>query len=346
MPVESRSVSTRERIRRIIHESDTPAGRRFDVWLIIAIILSIALVMLESVGSINDSYGNLLFLCEIVITFLFTMEYVLRLWTSKDRVRWAFSFFGIIDLLAILPFYLSLIWPGLRALAVLRAVRLLRIFRILGLLNYVREARLLLLSLAASRHRIIVFMLAVLALVTVFGTLMYIVEPAEAGFTSIPRSIYWAIVTLTTVGYGDIAPVTSLGQILASGIMLLGYAIIAIPTGIVTVEMARQSRNVNLRTCPHCGMDEHLSDANFCRICASSLNKVGGPSLRPAEGEAHDVRAHLQGLGAVGLAVAVHVGILPAIAQVTLEVVEAHEPAFPEKSKSFWWFVIVLMHLR
>jgi len=281
MPMESGSVSTRERIRRIIHESDTPAGRRFDVGLIIAIILSIALVMLESVGSVNDAYGNLLFLCEIFITVLFTVEYVLRLWTSKDRVRWAFSFFGIIDLLAILPFYLSLIWPGLRALAVLRAVRLLRIFRILGLLNYVREARLLLLSLAASRHRIIVFMLAVLALVTVFGTLMYIIEPAEAGFTSIPRSIYWAIVTLTTVGYGDIAPVTSLGQVLASGIMLLGYAIIAIPTGIVTVEMARQSRNVKHRTCPHCGMDEHLSDANFCRICASSLNKPAGPSSPP-----------------------------------------------------------------
>lgn len=281
MPVESGSVSTRERIRRIIHESDTPAGRRFDVWLIIAILLSIALVMLESIGSINASYGTLLFISEVFITGLFTMEYVLRLWTSKDRLRWAFSFFGIIDLLAILPFYLGLLWPGLRALAVLRAVRLLRIFRILGLLNYVREARLLLLSLAASRHRIIVFMLAVLALVTVFGTLMYIIEPAEAGFTSIPRSIYWAIVTLTTVGYGDIAPVTSLGQILASGIMLLGYAIIAIPTGIVTVEMARQSRNVKHRTCPHYGMDEHLSDANFCRICASSLNKVGDPNSPP-----------------------------------------------------------------
>lgn len=274
MPLLKDPEATRERVRRIIHDSDTPAGRLFDVLLIFAILISIGLVMLESVGSINERYGTLLGIAEVLITALFTAEYALRMWSAREKGRWAFSFYGIIDLLAILPFYLSLIWPGLRALAVLRAVRLLRIFRILGLFNYVREAKILLLSLAASRHRIIVFMLAVLALVTVFGTLMFVIEPKEAGFTSIPRSIYWAIVTLTTVGYGDIAPITPLGQMLASGIMLLGYAIIAIPTGIVTVEMARQTRNLKRRACPHCGMEEHLTDANFCRICATKLGKV------------------------------------------------------------------------
>ncbi|MBL7951809.1 MAG: ion transporter [Flavobacteriales bacterium] len=281
MAVNDTRGSLRERLGRVIHDSDTPAGRRFDLWLIWVILFSIGLVMLESVRAVQQQYGTLLLVVEWAVTILFTVEYALRLWTARDRVRWAFSFYGVVDLLAILPTYLSIIWPGLQALAVLRAVRLMRIFRILGLFNYVREARLLLLSLAASRHRIIVFMLAVLALVSVFGTIMYIVEPKEAGFTSIPRSIYWAIVTLTTVGYGDIAPVTTLGQIIASGIMLLGYAIIAIPTGIVTVEMARQTRNLQLRACPHCGMAEHLTDANFCRICATRLDQPVAPVSSP-----------------------------------------------------------------
>ncbi|MBX2973417.1 MAG: ion transporter [Flavobacteriales bacterium] len=263
----------RERIRKIVHDSDTPEGKRFDVWLIFAILLNIGLVMLDSVRAVNERLGTLLLVLEVVLNLLFTAEYALRVWSARDRLRWAFSFYGMVDLLAILPFVLSLIWPGLRALAVLRAVRLLRIFRILGLFNYVREAKLLLLSLAASRRRIIVFMLAVLALVTVFGTIMYIIEPKEAGFTSIPRSIYWAIVTLTTVGYGDVAPVTTLGQMLASGIMLLGYAIIAIPTGIVTVEMARQSRHARVKTCPGCGDRGHQDDARYCRLCGTALPK-------------------------------------------------------------------------
>lgn len=269
--MERKDGSLRERIGRIIHDSDTPAGRRFDVWLIWAILFSIALVMLESMHAVRERYGTLLLVAEWGITVLFTVEYILRLWTARNRVKWAFSFYAIVDVLAVLPTYLSLLWPGLRALVVLRAVRLLRIFRILGLFNYMREAKLLLLSLAASRHRIIVFMLAVLALVTVFGTVMYMVEPKEAGFTSIPRSIYWAIVTLTTVGYGDIAPVTTLGQVIASGIMILGYAIIAIPTGIVTVEMARQSRNAKKATCGRCGAGDHAEDARYCRVCGTAL---------------------------------------------------------------------------
>ena len=266
----------RTMFRRVIHESDTPAGRRFDVWLIWAILLSIALVMLESVAEVRTRYGTLLHILEWVITVLFTVEYALRVWSAQRPLRWATSFYGVLDLLAILPTYVSLFIPGTQALAVLRVLRLLRIFRILKLFNYVREARLLLLALLASRHRIIVFMLAVMALVTVFGTVMYMVEPKEAGFTSIPRSIYWAIVTLTTVGYGDIAPVTSLGQIIASGIMILGYAIIAIPTGIVTVEMARQARNAReapapSAACGTCGTADHPTDARYCRVCGTLL---------------------------------------------------------------------------
>ena len=261
----------RARIGRIIHDSDTSAGRHFDVWLIYAILLSIGLVMLESVDSIEVRFGTALRVMEWIITILFSIEYVLRLWTSKRPLRWAVSFYGVVDLLAVLPTYASVFLPGAQAVVVLRGLRLLRIFRILKLFNYVHEARLLLVSLAASRHRIIVFMLAVLALVTVFGTVMYLVEPKEAGFTSIPRSIYWAIVTLTTVGYGDIAPVTGLGQVIASGIMILGYAIIAIPTGIVTVEMARQSRNAPNVVCGQCGAKDHGDDARFCRMCGTSL---------------------------------------------------------------------------
>ncbi len=264
----------RVRLRGVIHNSDTPEGRRFDIWLIGAILLSIALVMGESMVAAESYTGIALRVLEILVTTAFTVEYALRLWTARDRIRWVTSFYGVLDLMALLPSFLSLIWPGLRALMVLRAVRLLRIFRILGLFNYVREAKILLLSLAASRHRIIVFMLAVLALVTVFGTIMYIVEPKEAGFTSIPRSIYWAIVTLTTVGYGDIAPVTWLGQTIASGIMLLGYAIIAIPTGIVTVEMGRQARMAGKRkSCTSCGAGDHAADAKYCRLCGSALER-------------------------------------------------------------------------
>ncbi len=261
----------REKLRRIIFDSDTRAGRRFDVWVIVIILLSIALVMLESIGSVDARFGVHLRALEWFVTIAFTMEYLLRLWCSAKPLKYAISFYGIVDLLAILPTYLSLVLPGGRVLVVLRALRLLRIFRILGLFNYVREAKILLVSLVASRHRIIVFMLAVLALVTVFGTVMYMVEPKEAGFTSIPRSIYWAIVTLTTVGYGDIAPVTWSGQMIASGIMILGYAIIAIPTGIVTVEMARQSRNAKQERCAGCGADDHAMDARFCRVCGAQL---------------------------------------------------------------------------
>lgn len=272
MPLVKDPEALRDRVRKTIHDSDTPQGRRFDKWLIVAILLSLVLVMFESMHAMRERYGTLLKIAEGFFVLLFSIEYGLRLWSAHRPLKWALSFYGLIDLLAIVPSYLSLLWPGLRFLVVLRAVRLMRIFRILGLFNYMREARILLMSLAASRHRIIVFMLAVLALVTVFGTVMYMVEPREAGFTSIPRSIYWAIVTLTTVGYGDIAPVTTLGQIIASAIMILGYAIIAIPTGIVTVEMARQSRNARQQDCKRCGATDHLTDARYCRVCGERLD--------------------------------------------------------------------------
>lgn len=261
----------KQRLYRIIFLSDTPQGRRFDVVLLYVILVSVGLVLLESVSSVEEDWGPVLRALEWVVTGLFSVEYALRLWCSPNRRHYALSFYGVVDLLAILPTFLNLFVPGLASLTVVRVLRLTRVFRILNLLDYVREARLLLLALLASRHRIIVFMLAVLALVTVFGAVMFVVESPEAGFTSIPRSIYWAIVTLTTVGYGDIAPQSTLGQAIASAIMILGYAIIAIPTGIVSVEVARRSKRADDRVCTQCGNTEHRSDARYCHQCGHRL---------------------------------------------------------------------------
>lgn len=261
----------RKELRIIIFGTHTPVGRAFDIALILLIMLSVALVFLESVKEVSLIYGTWLRTAEWTITILFTIEYITRLWISDNWRRYAFGFFGIVDIMAIVPSFLSLLFPGSQALAVVRALRLLRVFRILNLFEYVHEARLLLLALLASRHRIIVFMLAVLALVTVFGAVMFVVESPEAGFTSIPRSIYWAIVTLTTVGYGDIAPTTNLGQAIASLIMILGYAIIAIPTGIVSVEIARRTRHTKERICTSCGQVEHQDRATYCHQCGAKL---------------------------------------------------------------------------
>ncbi len=258
-------------LRKVIFSSDTAAGRKFDLWLLLIILVSCGLVMLESVKAVEERCGLLLRVLEWVITLVFTAEYALRVWSAPNRLRYMFSFYGIVDLLAVAPTYLSIFFPWAHSFALVRAVRFTRVFRILGLVNYMHEARLLLMALLASRHRIIVFMLAVLALVTVFGAVMFMIEPREAGFTSIPRSIYWAIVTLTTVGYGDIAPSTTLGQVFASMIMILGYAIIAIPTGIVSVEMSRQVRNGADRKCPSCGTVGHVPEARYCHHCSSAL---------------------------------------------------------------------------
>lgn len=261
----------KQQLRIIIFGTSTPGGRLFDLVLLILILFSVALVFLESVHEVRLKHGDALRKAELAISLLFTVEYAVRIWISERRWAYIASFYGLVDLLAIIPTWVSLFVPGSQALAVVRALRLTRVFRVLRMLPYVSEARHLLLALYASRHRIIVFMLAVLAMVTLFGAIMYVVEPKHAGFTSVPRSIYWAIVTLTTVGYGDIAPVTPLGQAIAAAIMILGYAIIAIPTGIVSVELSRQDRNAGSRICSSCGASAIPDEARYCHRCGARL---------------------------------------------------------------------------
>ncbi len=261
----------RYRLHEIIFEADTPAGKAFDIALILVIILSTLTVMLESVGSINAHYGKYIRITEWVITILFSVEYILRLICVGRPARYAFSFFGVVDLLAVIPTYLSLVFPGGQYFAVIRALRLLRVFRVLKLALYLREGEVLLRALVASRRKIIVFLFGVITLVFMLGSVMYLVEGAQSGFTSIPRSVYWAIVTLTTVGYGDIAPVTPLGQFIAAIIMIMGYAIIAVPTGIVSVELAREAREVSTQVCPSCLREGHDPDAVHCKWCGEKL---------------------------------------------------------------------------
>ena len=265
--------SLKHRLHEIIYEADTRGGKLFDVILLIAILASILFVMLESVQSIDEKYGPFLDVAEWVITILFSLEYVLRIVTVKKPWKYIFSFYGIIDLLSTIPKYVSLILIDSHNLAVLRALRLLRIFRILKIARYIGASNRLLLALRSSRAKIAVFLLFVLILCIILGTIMYMIEGAENGFTSIPRSVYWAIVTLTTVGYGDIAPVTALGQLIASAIMILGYAIIAIPTGIVGSEMMNANIHTNTQSCPNCMRDSHQDAAIFCYHCGDKLNE-------------------------------------------------------------------------
>ncbi len=260
------------RLHEIIFEADTLAGKIFDIWLIITIILSVITVMLDSVKQINLVHGQLLTKLEWVFTIIFTVEYILRLISVGRPLRYATSFFGIIDLLAFLPTYFSVLFPGSQYFLVIRIIRLLRIFRILKLVQYLRESRMLVKALRASGRKVTVFLFTVLILVVIFGSLMYVIEGGENGFTSIPMSIYWAIVTLTTVGYGDISPQTSMGQALASIIMILGYSIIAIPTGIVTVELAQTYKAcVSTQVCPQCSAEGHDDDAAYCNHCGARL---------------------------------------------------------------------------
>lgn len=262
----------REHIYRIIFEAETPAGRAFDVVLFLAIIGSIAVVVLESVAPIQSAYHAELVAAEWVFTGLFTLEYGVRLWASPRPAAYARSFFGAVDLLSILPTYLSLVVSGSQALAVIRGIRLLRVFRVLKLGRFLGEGEILLRALAASRFKITVFLGSVLSGVLVVGTAMYIIEGPEHGFASIPEGMYWAIVTLTTVGYGDVVPTTPLGKLLASFIMILGYGVIAVPTGIVSAEIATATRTwVNSRHCGSCQLDGHAPDARFCRQCGAPL---------------------------------------------------------------------------
>ena len=266
--------STKEKLYIIIFEADTFWGKAFDVALLIAILLSVITVALESVKSLGNSYQNVFNALEWVFTFLFTIEYILRLWVTPRKRAYIFSFFGIIDLLSTLPTYIGLILTGAHSLIVLRSFRLLRVFRIFKLARFVGEASQLRKALKASRPKIIVFITAVSIIVVIMGTIMYIVEGGENGFTSIPRSIYWAIVTLTTVGYGDIAPMTVVGQSIAALIMILGYAIIAVPTGIVTAEIGKSmygsNRSSNI-ACINCGIIDHEINANYCKSCGEKL---------------------------------------------------------------------------
>lgn len=268
-----RTSSWRHRLHEIIFEADTYAGKLFDVILIVAILGSVVAVMLESVQAVRAEYGILLMYVEWVFTILFTIEYVLRLVCVRQPISYATSFFGIIDLLAILPTPLSLIIPGARSLLAIRLLRILRVFRVLKLVNYLREADMLMRALRASRRKIAVFLLTVLTMVVVLGSLMYFIEGEENGFTSIPRSIYWAIVTLTTVGYGDILPLTAVGQALAALIMITGYGMIAVPTGIVTAELTKVdfSAPVSSQHCSNCSREGHSADAAYCKYCGEPL---------------------------------------------------------------------------
>jgi len=266
----------RLRVYTIIFEADTVAGRRFDVMLIVAILLSVMLVMADSVSSLSARYGTLITAFEWFFTVFFTLEYLARLLCVRHPMRYATSFFGVIDLLAVLPTYLALFFPGLYVLVDVRVLRLLRVFRIFKLAAYVTEYQSLAGALMASRRKILVFLLAVLMLVLIFGTVMYVVEGPGNGFTSIPTSVYWAITTLTTVGFGDITPRTDLGRLISSFMMLLGWGTLAVPTGIVTAEMAAQrlGRSAGLpttRTCHECLTEGHLASADFCFHCGARL---------------------------------------------------------------------------
>ncbi len=259
-------------LHEIIFEADTPAGKWFDVLLIWSILLSVAAVLLDSVASIRGEHARLLYGVEWFFTILFTVEYLLRLISIGRPVKYAVSFFGVVDLLSILPTYLSLLLPASKYLIVIRILRILRVFRVLKLAQYVREANLLMRALRASRRKIFVFLYTVVTMVIVFGALIYLIEGEENGFTSIPRSIYWAIVTMTTVGYGDISPQTGIGQMVASVIMILGYGIIAVPTGIVTVELSHAvGEEISTQACPECSAEGHDPDAVHCKYCGAKL---------------------------------------------------------------------------
>jgi len=262
----------KSKIHEIIFEADTPMGKLFDILLLVMILLSVAVVMLESVESYRLKWAWLFDLLEWGFTILFSIEYLLRIYSVKNPLKYIFSFYGIIDLLSLVPSFIGI---GLGANNIssiknIRTIRLIRIFRILKLIRYVKEAAALKKAFIASKQRIVIFLLIVVSIAILMGTIIYMLEDPKDGFTSIPRSIYWAIVTLTTVGYGDIAPQTPLGQFFASIIMILGYSIIAVPTGLISVELSKIS--LNTQACRSCSLDEHEDDAVFCKICGEELN--------------------------------------------------------------------------
>lgn len=261
----------KNKLYEIIFESDTPAGKGFDLILIGSILLSVIVVMLDSVQYYNNRFSDVFYIFEWIFTLLFTVEYFLRIYCAKKPVMYIRSFFGIIDLMAIIPTYISIFFPVSRYLTVIRILRVLRIFRILKLILYLGEANMLVKAVYASRRKVTVFLFSILTLVTILGSLMYLIEGEANGFTSIPRSIYWAIVTITTVGYGDIWPQTELGQTLASFAMIIGYATIAIPTGIISAEYTSLTFAPNDLVCPNCSETSHDDGAKFCKECGTTL---------------------------------------------------------------------------
>ncbi|MDZ7660411.1 ion transporter [Fodinibius sp.] len=266
-------LSLKHRLHKIIFEADTPSGKAFDVILILSIVISVLVVMLDSVSSYHAAYGHWFYSIEWFFTILFTFEYVLRIITVERAKGYIISFYGIVDLLSFLPTYFILLIPGSQFFLVIRILRILRIFRVLKFTKYIIQADQLREALASSRQKIIIFMYTVVTITVIVGSLMYVIEGAENGFTSIPKGIYWAIVTLTTVGYGDISPQTNLGQMVSAMIMIMGYGIIAVPTGIFTAELSRVKQGKQTtEVCPYCSKEGHDADAEYCKYCGGKLN--------------------------------------------------------------------------
>lgn len=266
------SQSWRERLYIIIFFTNTPAGKRFDTWLLLIVLASLIVVMFDSVAVMQARYGELFRALEWGFTTIFAIEYLVRIYCHPQPKRYIFSFYGVIDFLSILPAFLALLFADAQYLLVIRIIRLLRIFRVLKLTPYLSQANFLLVALRGSRQKIIVFLLSVSTLIVVYGTLMYVIEGPDNGFTSIPMSVYWAVVTLTTVGFGDIVPVTNLGKAVATLVMITGYSIIAVPTGIFTAELASAMRaDTQLHDCPSCGKASHEPHAAYCARCGSAL---------------------------------------------------------------------------
>lgn len=264
--------SHREKLHSIIFEADTPLGKFFDLGLIVSVIFSVVVVMLESVESIRNAYRTQLVILEWYFTIVFSIEYLLRIYCVKKPSKYIFSFFGLVDFFSIIPTYLSLIFPGAQGLLIIRTLRLLRIFRVLKLHRYTTAGKILAKALTQSRHKIIVFLAVVMTMTLILGTIMYLVEGRANGFNSIPLAIYWAIVTITTVGYGDLVPHTVIGQALASVLMIVGYGILAVPTGIISVEIANVSKSHEFtRSCPTCLKEGHETDAIYCSKCGQHL---------------------------------------------------------------------------
>ncbi|MDD1612822.1 MAG: ion transporter [Methylococcaceae bacterium] len=267
----------RHTLYQTIYQANTPAGKGFDITLIILILASVFTIMLDSVAEINQQYGDELYAAEWFFTILFTLEYILRIFCIHRPIKYIGSFFGIIDLMSIIPSYLSLFLPGAHYLLVIRIMRVLRVFRVLKLVRFINQANLLVNALRASRFKIAIFMFTISTLLIVFGSAMYLIEGPENGFTSIPVSIYWSVVTLTTVGFGDITPKTDLGRAMSAVVMISGYAIIAVPTGIFTAELSKEMKKQHKqdqRSCPRCRHSSHEQDANYCRICGTELPPV------------------------------------------------------------------------